>query len=64
VTRLYVEAPLNPGASLPDAAQYLMAELDRVAAEANRAVVGEVTIYEGNDAFQRILRIEADTTAR
>lgn len=62
--RLYVEAPLNPGAKIPDAAQFLMAELDRVAAVANRAIAGPVTISEGTTAFERIIRVEADTKPR
>ena len=62
--RLYVEAPVNPGATSADAAQYLMAELDRRAAEVNRTINGPVTIYEGHDAFQKIVRVEADTKPR
>lgn len=62
--RLFVEAPLNPGASVADAAQYLMAELDRVAAGTNRVISGPVSIGEGHTAFERIIRVEADTQPR
>jgi len=55
---------VNPGATSADAAQYLMAELDRRAAEVNRTINGPVTIYEGHDAFQKIVRVEADTKPR
>lgn len=57
--KMYVEAPLTPGAKVNDAAQYLMAELDRQAAERNRSIVGPVTILEGGTAFERHLRLEA-----
>lgn len=59
--RLYIEAPMNPGADPRDAAQFLMAEMDRTAARAGRVVHGPVTILEGKGAFQRTLRLEADT---
>lgn len=62
--RMFVEAPLNPGADIADAARYLMAELDKVAAEHNRSIDGPVTIGEGTTAFGRILRLEADTKPR
>lgn len=59
--RIYVEAPMTPGADTRDAAQYLMVELDRRAAEAGRRVNGAVTIREGRGVFERTLRLEADT---
>ena len=59
--RMFVEAPLTPGAAVNDAAQFLMAELDKKAAEANRRVVGNVQIFEGASGFgERVLRIESN----
>lgn len=55
---------MSPGFTIRDAAQYLMAELDRQAAEAGRVVNGPVSIFERTTTFERIIRIEADTKAR
>lgn len=60
MVRMFVEAPVTPGAKLNDAAQFLEAELDRRAAEHGRTVHGPVTILEGPSAFgERVLRLEA-----
>jgi hypothetical protein len=55
---------MTPGAATRDAAQYLMAELDKRAAEAGRTIHGPVTILEGTGAFTRTLRLEANTRPR
>jgi hypothetical protein len=60
MARMFVEAPVTPGFSLSEAAQYLMAELDKTAAQHGRRVGRDVTIYEGAGAFgERVLRVEA-----
>ena len=57
---MFVEAPVTPGFSLSDAAQYLIRELDREASRRGRVVSGNVTIFEGVGGFgEQVLRIEA-----
>ena len=60
MARMFVEAPIVSGASLSDAAQFLMAELDKTAARHGRRVGRDVTILEGAGVFgERVLRVEA-----
>lgn len=62
--RLYIEAQVHPKAKANDAAQMLMAEFDRVAAESNRVIDGQVEIFEYQTAFGRTIRLEGDTKPR